>query len=34
MRLEGTSRQAAKTSLGYVDLVVYAMLEDEWRARR
>ncbi|HEX7464051.1 MAG TPA: GNAT family protein, partial [Actinomycetota bacterium] len=33
MRFEGISREVARTSLGYVDFVVYAILEDEWRAR-
>jgi ribosomal-protein-serine acetyltransferase len=33
MGFEGILREAARTSLGYVDFVVYAILEDEWRAR-
>lgn len=33
MRFEGILREAERTSLGYVDHVVYALLEQEWRAR-
>ena len=30
---EAVLRQAGKTALGYVDLVVYSMLDHEWQAR-
>jgi ribosomal-protein-serine acetyltransferase len=34
MRVEGTLRDAERVHDGYHDMIVYAMLEDEWRARR
>jgi ribosomal-protein-serine acetyltransferase len=33
MQFEGVLREAEKTSLGYLDHAVYALLEHEWRAR-
>lgn len=34
MREEGVHRDAGRVADGYLDLVWYGMLEDEWRARR
>ena len=34
MTEEGTARDGCRVADGYLDLVSYAILEDEWRARR
>ena len=34
MREEGVARDGCRVAAGYLDLVSYGILEDEWRARR
>lgn len=34
MREEGIARDGCRVEAGYLDLVTYGILEDEWRARR
>jgi len=34
MRLEGVHREAERVADGYLDMAVYAILEDEWRTQR
>jgi ribosomal-protein-serine acetyltransferase len=34
MRQEGILRDGVRTAEGFKDLVIYGILDDEWRARR
>ena len=34
MQQEGVQRDGCRVADGYLDLVEYGILEDEWRARR